>query len=51
MEWIIENWVFILVALLCLGMHFFGHGSHSGHGGCHGKHDGDNGHGTQKPKA
>lgn len=33
MEWLLENWFFILVAVLCIGMHFFGHGSHGGHGG------------------
>ena len=26
-----ENWFFLLVLLLCIGMHFFGHGH--GHGG------------------
>lgn len=25
---------FVLLILLCLGMHMFGHG-HGGHGGCH----------------
>jgi len=33
MEWLSSNSFFVLVLLVCIGMHFFGHG----HG--HGKHD------------
>jgi hypothetical protein len=36
MEWIAENWFLILIFLLFVGMHMFGHG-HGGHGG-HGGH-------------
>lgn len=44
---LIENWFFVLVLLLCVGMHFFmhgrGHGGHSGRGrygsGGHDAHD------------
>ena len=38
MEWIRENWFFIVVFALCIGMHLFGHGMHGGHGG-HGEKD------------
>lgn len=38
MEWIQENWFFVLFAALFIGMHLFGfgcggHGKHGGHGG------------------
>lgn len=43
MEWVQENWFFILFAALFIGMHLFGfgcggHGKHGGHGGSEG-HD------------
>lgn len=38
MEWLTENWVFVLVLLAFIALHLFGHG-HSGHGG-HGGHGG-----------
>lgn len=43
MEWIQENWFFILFAAIFVGMHLFdfgcgGHGSHEGHSGDEG-HD------------
>jgi hypothetical protein len=41
MNWISENWVWILVGVAFVAMHMFGHGGHGGHGG----HDEDN----QKP--
>lgn len=34
MEWFSNNWIFVVVLLVCIGMHLFGHG----HGG-HGSHD------------
>jgi hypothetical protein len=37
MEWLSENWVFILVAVAMVAMHLFGHGGHGGDGG-HGSH-------------
>lgn len=44
MEWVQENWFFILFAALFIGMHFFGFGC-GGHGhGKHGGHGGDEGH-------
>ncbi len=45
MEWVMENWVFILFAVIFIGMHLFGHGGM--HGG-HGKHGGDEGHDEHK---
>lgn len=40
MEWIIENWIFILIAAIFVGMHLTGHGCHGGHG----KNEGNNKH-------
>lgn len=36
MDWLAENWFWVLVLVLFVGMHMFGHGGM--HGG-HGKHD------------
>ena len=33
MEWLSENWVFVLIAVAMVAMHLFGHGGHGGHGG------------------
>ena len=33
MEWLSENWVFLVVATAMMVMHLFGHGRHGGHGG------------------
>lgn len=33
MQWLSENWVFLLVAAVFVGLHLFGHGGHGGHGG------------------
>ncbi len=41
MEWLSENWVFILVFLAMMGMHLFGHGGHGGHGGHSQSRNGD----------
>ena len=43
MDWLAQNWVWVVISVLFIGMHLFGHGSHGG-GGCggHGSHgDGD----------
>lgn len=40
MEWLTENWVFVLVLLAFIALHLFGHG-HGGHGG-HGGRTRDN---------
>lgn len=33
MEWVSENWVWILIAIAFVAMHMFGHGRHGGHRG------------------
>lgn len=33
MDWLTENWVWVLVGAAFIGVHFFGHGGHGGHGG------------------
>lgn len=33
MEWISENWVWVLFFVAFMAMHMFGHGGHGGHGG------------------
>ena len=34
MEWLSQNWVFLLVAVAFVALHMFGHGGHGGgHGG------------------
>lgn len=41
MEWISQNWVWILFAVAMIAMHMFGHGGHGGHGSHRGEdHDG-----------
>ncbi|MGK7297409.1 MAG: hypothetical protein ACNS61_16580 [Candidatus Wenzhouxiangella sp. M2_3B_020] len=37
MAWLTENWFWVLIGILFVGMHLFGHGGHGGHGG--GGHD------------
>lgn len=34
MEWLSQNWGWIVLAAAFLGMHFFGHRGHGGGGGC-----------------
>ena len=43
MEWLVENWFWVLIGILFVAMHLFGHGGHGGHGG-QGGHGG-----TDKP--
>ena len=33
MDWIAQNWVWVLFAVGMIAMHMFGHGGHGGHGG------------------
>ncbi len=33
MQWIFENWFWILIGILFIGMHLFGHGGHGAHDG------------------
>jgi hypothetical protein len=39
MEWLAQDWVWIVIFGLFIGMHLFGHGGHGGRGG-HGGHGG-----------
>lgn len=39
MEWLQQNWFWVVVFVLFFGMHLFGHGGHGGRGG-HGGHGG-----------
>ena len=36
MEWLSQNWVWVLFFVGMIAMHMFGHGGHGGHGGGHG---------------
>ncbi|HEX9753360.1 MAG TPA: hypothetical protein VGA46_07940 [Methyloceanibacter sp.] len=36
MQWVLDNWVWILLGGGMVAMHLFGHGGHGGHGS-HGK--------------
>ena len=31
MDWLSQNWVWVLVFVAFIGMHLFGHGGHGGH--------------------
>ena len=33
MEWLSQNWVWVLFFVAFIAMHMFGHGGHGGHGG------------------
>lgn len=37
MDWLAQNWVWVVITVLFIGMHLFGHGGHGGHG----EHGGD----------
>ncbi len=46
MQWLTDNWIWILLIGGMLAMHLFGHGGHGGHGGRgNGGHGGHGGHG------
>jgi hypothetical protein len=50
MEWLTENWFWVLIGVFFVGMHLFGHGGHGGGGGCgHGGHGSSDKAGTDKP--
>lgn len=36
MDWLTENWFWVVVGIAFVAMHLFGHGGHGGHG----NHDG-----------
>ncbi len=33
MNWLSENWIWVLFGVAFFGIHMFGHGGHGGHGG------------------
>jgi len=35
LEWLSSNAFFLVILLLCIGMHLFGHSGHGGHGRDH----------------
>ncbi|NOZ53808.1 MAG: DUF2933 domain-containing protein [Gammaproteobacteria bacterium] len=39
MEWLAQNWLWVLIGVVFVGMHLFGHGGHGGGGSGHGGHD------------
>jgi hypothetical protein len=41
MDWALENWFWILIFVLFIAMHLFGHGGHIGHGRGDGERDGN----------
>lgn len=34
MDWLAQNWIWVVFFVLFVGMHLVGHGGHGGHGGC-----------------
>jgi len=40
MDWLAQNWFWVVVLVLFFAVHLFGHGGHGGHGG-HRGHGGD----------
>lgn len=49
MQWLLDNWVVVLLGGGMIAMHLFGHG-HGGHGGGKGGGHGSGGHGCCGPK-
>ena len=43
MDWLAQNWIWLLFGVAFVAMHLFGHGGHGGHGGYggHGGHGSD----------
>lgn len=37
MQWLLDNWILVLLVGGMIGMHLFGHRGHGGHGGGHGR--------------
>ena len=37
MDWLSQNWIWVIFAVAFVAMHMFGHGGHGGHG-AHGGH-------------
>lgn len=41
MDWLAQNWIWVVFLALFIGMHLVGHGGHGGHGGGCGHGGGD----------
>ncbi|MEO8505788.1 MAG: DUF2933 domain-containing protein [Acidobacteriota bacterium] len=41
MQWLVTNWFWVLIGVVFMAMHLFGHGGHGGHGGHSGASDSD----------
>lgn len=41
MQWLATNWFWVVIGILFIGMHLFGHGGHGGHGGGSSERRGD----------
>ena len=39
MDWLAQNWIWVVIFVLFIGMHLFGHGRHGGGGCCGGGDD------------
>ena len=50
MEWLSQNWVWVLFAVGMVAMHMFGHGGHGGHAG-HDRHGGGSNSGRDAPQS
>lgn len=48
MNWLAENWFWVVIGIVFVAMHLFGHGGHGGHGD-HGP-SGTDGSGSTKSK-
>ena len=51
MDWLIANWVWILIAIAFVAMHMFGHGGHGGHGSHVGDDERTRGQPARRPEA
>jgi len=52
MDWLAQNWVWVVVFVVFIGMHLFGHGGHGdrgGRGGCCGGGDDQRPAGGEEP--
>lgn len=50
MEWLAQNWVWVVIFVLFIGMHLLGHGGHGGRGGgCCGSGDDQRPPGGEEP--
>ncbi|MCB1740432.1 MAG: DUF2933 domain-containing protein [Burkholderiaceae bacterium] len=44
MDWLTENWIWVIFGVAFIAMHLFGHGGHGRHGGGGCGHGSDEGH-------